>query len=131
MREMFVREANQNVSQVIAAAEARRDHSYQPKRQAGGWVMSQTTDRAAEPAWAAAHGRPRTKPEAAADAGFFWDDHRRRSLRRRYLMHVANASGARALRTEDRRDRRTVDVWRIINPFIAASNRIVGETLGP
>jgi predicted nucleic acid-binding protein len=46
-------------------------------------------------------------------------------------MHVANASGARALRTEDRRDRRTVDVWRIINPFIAASNRIVGETLGP
>jgi predicted nucleic acid-binding protein len=46
-------------------------------------------------------------------------------------MHVANASGARALRTEDRQDRRTVDVLRIINPFIAASERIVDEILGP
>jgi len=67
MREMSVREANKNFSQVIAAAEAGETIVITKNGAPVARIMPQAADRAADPTWAAAHtalahslSRPRT-----------------------------------------------------------------------
>jgi prevent-host-death family protein len=72
MREMSVREANQNFSQVIAAAEAGETIIITKNGVPVARIMPQTADHSADPAWAEAHAalaQSLRRPRAAVAVG--------------------------------------------------------------
>lgn len=77
MREMSVREANQNFSQVIAAAEAGETIIITKNGTPVARIAPQPTDRRADPVWAEAHAALRdslNRPRATRAVGPITED---------------------------------------------------------
>ncbi len=77
MREMSVREANQNFSQLVAAAEAGETIVITKNGIPVARIMPQAADRAADPAWARAHAalsQSLRRPREAVPIGTIAED---------------------------------------------------------
>jgi prevent-host-death family protein len=77
MREMSVREANQNFSQVIAAAEAGETIIITKNGAPVARITPQAADRSADPAWASAHAalaQSLQRPRASMLVGAITED---------------------------------------------------------